>query len=46
MGYKQKEGFDFETSQHPQEKACFDMACIAWEEITGDTPSLDSDFQE
>jgi hypothetical protein len=44
MGYQRKQGFDFETSQHPQEQMCFDMACLAWEEITGDSPDLYSDF--
>ena len=46
MGYKQKKGFKFEESQHPQEMMCFDMACLAWEEITGDSPDLDSDLLE
>lgn len=46
MGYKQREGFDFEVSKHPQEQMCFDMACIAWKEITGDSPDLYNDFLE
>lgn len=46
MGYKVSAGFDFEQSKHPQERLCFDLACIAWEEITGDTPDLESDFMD
>jgi hypothetical protein len=46
MGYKQKRGFRFDESQHPQETMCFDMACLAWEEITGDSPDLDSELLE
>jgi hypothetical protein len=44
MGYRQKKGFDFQNSRHPQEQMCFNMACLAWEEITGDSPDLYSDF--
>lgn len=44
MGYRQRKGFDFEASKHPQEQMCFDLACIAWEEITGDSPDLYNDF--
>jgi hypothetical protein len=44
MGYQRKKGFDFQEPQHPQEQMCFDMACLAWEEITGDSRDLYSDF--
>jgi|GEM_PF-6112149 len=44
MGYCRNQGFDFDESPHPQARMCFDMACLAWEEITKDTPDLYSDF--
>lgn len=44
IGYQRKKGFDFQESQHPQEQMCFDMAGLAWEEITGDSPDLYSDL--
>jgi len=46
MGYMQKMGFDFRASKHPQEIMCFDMAAIAFKEITGDTPDLESEWEE
>lgn len=46
MGYIAPSDFDFESSSHPQEVMCFDLACIAWLEITGDDPDLDADFEE
>lgn len=46
MGYKRDKGFDFEESSHPQERMVFDMACLAWEEIFGDSPDLYSDLEE
>ena len=44
MGYVRSPGFDFEAATHPQEKMCFDLASLAWEEIYGDSPDLDSDL--
>lgn len=46
MGYLQKEGYNFEEATHPQEVMAWDMACIAWEEITGDSPDLGSDWND
>jgi hypothetical protein len=46
MGYKRDKGFDYQASNHPQEQMCFDMACLAWEEIFGDSPDLYSDLKE
>lgn len=46
MGYQQKPGYDFEVAHHPQERMCFDMACLAWEEILGDSPDFDSDLDD
>lgn len=31
IGYQAEEGFDFQNSSHPQEKAMFSAACIAYE---------------
>lgn len=31
IGYQAKEGFDFQNSNHPQERAMFAAACIAYE---------------
>lgn len=31
IGYIVAEGFDFQNSQHPQERAMFEAACIAYE---------------
>lgn len=43
MGYKAKKGFDFSESKHPQERACYRMAEIAWEEFMGDRPDYAED---
>jgi hypothetical protein len=46
MGYKVKETHDFETATHPQERMCWDIACNAFEIITGDSPDLYADWLE
>jgi hypothetical protein len=46
MGYIAEPDLDFESSTHPQEVMCFDLATIAWEEITGDSPDLEAGFSE
>ncbi|NER33153.1 MAG: hypothetical protein F6J93_03620 [Oscillatoria sp. SIO1A7] len=44
LGYRVAEGYDFENATHPQEKLCWELACLVWEEITGDTPDLGADW--
>lgn len=34
-GYDAPEGFKFYESQHPQEQGMWNLACIAFEELTG-----------
>ena len=34
-GYEVAEGFKFYDSQHPQEQGMWNLACIAFEELTG-----------
>lgn len=46
LGYQSPDEFDFQESTHPTEKLMFELACIAWEEITGDYPDLYADFKE
>ena len=46
MGYVTSEGFDFSSSRHPLELFCYRLAEIAWEEMTGDTPDEDSEFEQ
>lgn len=46
MGYKVKDGFDFTKSQHPQEKMCYYMAEIAYEEFMGDSPDCEEDEED
>ena len=46
MGYKARKGFDFQQSQHPQERLCYGMAELAWEEFMGDSPDYAEDEDE
>lgn len=46
MGYVAKEGFDFSSSQHPQELMCYRLAEIAWEEFLGDSPDYADDNED
>lgn len=46
MGYKVRDGFDFTKSKHPQERMCYRMAEIAYEEFTGDRPDYDETENE
>lgn len=46
MGYVVPEGFDFTESQHPQERLCYRLAEIAWEEFNGDRPDYAEDEDE
>ena len=46
MGYLQREGFDFSASEHPQERMCYRMAEIAYEEFMGDSPDYAYDEED
>lgn len=48
MGYIRRPGYDFSSATHPQERMCYWMAEIAYEEFTGDSPdyALDEDEEE